>query len=228
VPIATGGTTGSFTVTGLAVGSATVNASASGYANGSAGISVGVLGQVTLPSMPSVGLGQTVSYPIALSAAAPAGGAVVTLGSSDTTRVVISPLTVNIAAGATTPVTQPQITGVNFGSVSITGSSPGFTSGNQNVAVTATLGFAPPTGSVAQGSTQNLNLQLSGAAPASITVNLSSSNTSVATVPATVTIPAGQSKVNVPVTGVAVGGATIHASSLPNLVDTTASVTVIL
>jgi hypothetical protein len=59
-----------------------------------------------------------------------------------------------------------------------------------------------------------------------VTVNLSSDNPGVATVPATVTIPANNTSVNVPVTGVAVGATLIHASALPNVPDTTISVTV--
>jgi hypothetical protein len=45
-------------------------------------------------------------------------------------------------------------------------------------------------------------------------------------VPATANIAAGGTTATVPVTGVAAGSATIHASSLPNIPDTTASVTV--
>jgi len=55
--------------------------------------------------------------------------------------------------------------------------------------------------------TQNLTLNLSGAAPASgLTVNGISSNAAIATVPATVTFASGTTAVSVPVTTVAIGG----------------------
>ena len=43
--------------------------------------------------------------------------------------------------------------------------------------------------------------------------------------PLTVLFAPGATSVPVPVTGVASGSATIHASSLPNIADTTAAVT---
>jgi hypothetical protein len=78
-------------------------------------------------------------------------------------------------------------------------------------------------------STQDrLTLNLAAPAPAAgLTVNLSSTNPGVANVPATVTIPANSTSVIVPVTGVAAGSTSIHASALPNVPDTIISVTVI-
>src|SRR5439155_7015489 len=71
-------------------------------------------------------------------------------------------------------------------------------------------------------------LTLSSPAPAGgIIVNLSSSNTAAATVPGTVTFGVGTVTVNVPVTGVGAGSAVIHASSLPNLADTTTTISVV-
>src|SRR6185369_5838332 len=104
-----------------------------------------------------------------------------------------------------------------------------FTGASQQVRVAGTLSFSPGNLTIAKGATQNLTLKLSGFAPAGgLTINLSSDNTAVATVPATVTFAATAASITVPVTGVAVGSTTIHASSLPNLADTTASVTVSL
>ena len=57
-------------------------------------------------------------------------------------------------------------------------------------------------------------------------INLSSSNTAVATVPATVSFVAGANTTTVPVTAVGAGTATIHASSPPNIADSTAGVSV--
>ena len=57
-------------------------------------------------------------------------------------------------------------------------------------------------------------------------MNLSSDNTAVATVPATVTFGPGASSVAVPVTAVAGGVTVIHANAPPYLADTTLSVSV--
>jgi len=133
-----------------------------------------------------------------------------------------------VAAGATQPATQPQVTGVGFGNVNINASAPGYTSAVQQVKVGGTLSFSPSTVTIQRTSTQTLTLALSASAPTGgLAVNLSSSNTSVATVPSSVTIPAGTISVSVPVTGVTIGNATITASTTaPNVPSTTAAATV--
>jgi hypothetical protein len=95
----------------------------------------------------------------------------VTLSSSDSTRMTISPASVTIAAGQTQPAAQPQITGVNFGTATINASAPGYTTGNQSVNVAAALGFTSPNVSVSGPETQNVILTLSAPAPAAMTVN---------------------------------------------------------
>ena len=93
-------------------------------------------------------------------------------------------------------------------------------------AATATISFVPPSLTIVGAATQNLTLNLSTPAPVGgLTINLSSTNTTVAFVPPTVSFSAGATSVSVPVTGLASGSTTIHASSLPNIADTTATVT---
>lgn len=227
VSIAAGKTTGAFTVTGLAVGSTAILASAPGYSGGSANVSVVNFGQIILPANLTVGLGQSVPFPITLPSPAPPGGATVLLASSGSSTVTVSPTTVSIPAGQTTPAVQPQVTGVGFGSVGISCSAAGYASVNQAVRVTASISFSAQSLTIAGNATQNLTLNLSGPAPSGgLTITLSSSDTTTATVPATVTFVASATSVTVPVTGVGTGSAVIHASALPNLADTTASVTV--
>ena len=85
--------------------------------------------------------------------------------------------------------------------------------------VTTTLTFASPTVTITGVNTQNVALNISSAAPAGgLKVNLTSSNTGVATVPASVTIAAGATTVNVPITSVASGPATITATPVPTTV----------
>ena len=151
----------------------------------------------------------------------------VTLSSTDSSTLTISPTTVTIAAGQTTPPTQPQISGVKLGTATINASAPGFTSSSVLVQVNATVNFTPGTLTINGFNTQNLTLNLSTQAPAGgITINLSSSTPATATVPSTVSFAAGATTVSVPVTGLAFGTTVIHASAAPNIADATANVTV--
>jgi len=156
--------------------------------------------------------------------AAPAGGVTVTLTADPAIVTVTS--SVVVPAGATTPATQPQITGVGLGSVTVTVTAPGFTPASQIVQVNATLAFSPPTLNLTGTATQNLTLTLSAPAPAGgVTINVKSDNVGVATVLATVQIAAGATTATVPVTGTGAGTTTIRASA-PNVAEATASVTV--
>jgi hypothetical protein len=182
-----------------------------------------------------VGLGMCVPFPVTLGAPAGPNGVFITLTSSDSTTVSLEPFTnINsviafIPAGATTPTTDrrmTQVCGVNLGSTVVTVSGGGLSS-IQAVQVTATLSFTPASVTMTTTRQERLILNLSAPAPiGGLTVNLSSDNPSVATVQATVTIPANITSVIVPVNGVAVGSTLIHASALPSVPDTTVSVTV--
>ncbi len=224
--ISSGSTTGAITVKGLALGSTTITAGSPGYITGSASVTVGNLGQIVLPANATVSPNQSAPLQISLATGAPVGGATITLTSSDPTKATV-PASVFIPPLATTPATQPQVTGVNFGTVTITASSPGFLGSTESVTVTSGLSFSPTTLTIAKNDSKNITLNLSAPAPAGLAVNLSSSNTAVATVPSTVSFPTNATSVTVPVTGVGTGTATIHASALPSLADTTASVSVV-
>ena len=215
-------------ITAVALGSTTNTASAAppGIANATLNVTVQSAGAILVPSNTSVGLGQSATFAVTL-AQAPANNVTVSLASSDTSKVTISPASVIIAAGQTAPATQPSITGVNLGSATITASSAGYTNGTSTVQVNANVTFTQGITIIMGTGPQNLTLNLSTPACAGgIVVNLSSSNTAVATVPATATFTSGQSTVSVSVTPVATGTATIHASNLPNIPDATAGVTV--
>jgi hypothetical protein len=228
VTIGAGSTSGTFTISGVAQGTATITATSPGYASTTLDVNVAKLGAIKLPTGVSIGPNQSVPYPVSLVTGAPVGGVTITLASSDPAKATI-PASVFIAFGKLAPDTTPQVTGVNFGTTTISASAPGFTGDSQSVLVTATLTLSPSSLTIAAGGTQNLTLTLSAQAPAGGTVvNLSSENSSVASVPATVTIPQNSATVVVPVTGGAGSGSTtIHASALPNLADTTASVNVV-
>ncbi len=222
VSFATGATSVTIPVTGVAAGSATITASLTNLANATASVTVApgtpppVGGAITFAFSPTVGVSQSALIAVSLPSGAPAGGVTVTLTSSNTSIATVTS-SVFIGAGSTFPIPQPQVNGVNVGSATITASAPGFTSGSVQVQVTSGGGssyFVPVGGlTINTGIPQNLMLNLSSAPAGAITVNLTSSNPAVATVPATVTGTPGFASVNVPVTGIAAGTVTITASS---------------
>ena len=222
VVIPAGQTTGTFTVTGTALGNVGILPGAAGYARVNVvPFSVVILGNVSIPATTSVTAGQSVALNVQLSSPAPADGATVQLQSSNT-AVATVPASVTILPGATTPAVAPQLTGVGLGSTTITVSSGGYNGGTGTVNVTATLSFTPQTLSLAPSASQNVTVNLSGPAPAAgLTVNLASDNTSAATVPASVTIPAGLQTASVQVTGGSAGIAHITASANNQFVSAT-------
>ncbi len=145
---------------------------------------------------------------VTLSAAAPAGGAMVTLASSNTAAATV-PTSVTVTAGAnsaTFPVTtsvvgtatQVTLTGTYIGTqiASLTVNPPVISSVSVNP--TSVTGGAGSTGTVT----------LSAVAPAGgAVVTLTSGNPSAATVPTSVTVAAGATSATFPVTTSAVGTA---------------------
>jgi hypothetical protein len=212
--IAAGGTAAAFTVTGVALGVADIEATATGYTP--ATVTVSVSNQVVnIGVVPTVGPGQTASLPISLSSPA-VGDVVISVSTADPTIATISPATVTIPNGQVLPPVNPQVTGVALGATTVTATAAGYAPETRAVTVALSLAFQtlPATIEIPVSGTQNVALNLS--APANVggfTANLASDNTGVATVPATVTFPAGQTQVQVPVTGVGAGGTTIRASA---------------
>ena len=218
-------------VTSVSGGSTTLHAGGVNVTDANASVTVLALGSIGLPSNVSVNLGQAVPFAVTLSTPAPAGGVTVTLTSSDPSKIAFSSGTVFIPAGATTPATQPTLTGLNIGSVTVSASAPGYNPASQTVVGKAAVSFAPSSISIVQGTNQTVQLQLSGSAPAGgLTVNLSSDNPSVAQVNPTATfLPSGggPSTAVININGLAPGTTLIHASASPFIPDTTISVTVV-
>ena len=226
VVIATGATTGTFTVTGTTAGNATVAVSAPGYTGASASVLSAAVGQISVEKNVTVSLGQTKNLTVQLASPAPVGGVVITLTSSNPSAVVVSN-TVTIAGGSTAPASPATVTGVAFGSSTITASASGMTGDSSVVTVGSALTFDPGALQMSAGNVQNLTLSLSAPAPSAMTVNITSSNTSVATVPNSVVIAANATSVQVPVTSVSAGSTTITATpTVANVLPATASVTV--
>ena len=165
----------------LSIGSSTTQGT------GGAVSSVGVSPTTVLGGVSSQGT-------VTLSAAAPTGGAVVTLTSSNTVVATV-PASITISAGSTTGTFSVATTGVSAATnVTITASYGGATQ-------TATLTVSPLLASVlvspatvVAGVSSMGTVALAAAAPAGgISVTLSSSNSTVASVPASVTVAAGSS-----------------------------------
>jgi hypothetical protein len=202
VTAAAGASSASFTVTCVQIAqSLAVNISAT--ANGvtqTALINVVPLAISGISADPHTG-GPSVNARVSLIAPAPAGGLIVTLTRSGPVNV---PSSVTVPAGAASvtfsvavvtepPVVQPTI-------ATITGSLGGVTKGVDLTIVPvplSALGFRSgsnfvPSISITGGMTQGMIILSGGTAPAGgVTVQLSSGNPTVASVPATGTVPAG-------------------------------------
>ncbi len=163
-----------------------------------------VLG-IVLPPNVVVAPGQSVPFNITLGTPAGSSGMFVTLTSSNTSNVAFSansptaPGSGFFPPGSQNPTAPPKLYGIGVGSAIITASAINFPPATQSVLSTYTITFSPATVQVTPPTTQ-LFMFLNGPAPANgLTVNISSSNTSVATVPATVTFQANTTQTNLPV-----------------------------
>jgi hypothetical protein len=100
---------------------------------------------------------------------------------------------------------------------------------NGSISIPALTIFITPAGqNVAPGAKAFYTVNTSSPVGSATTINLSSSNTSIATVPSSVMINQGTSSANFSVTGVAVGNATITAQISGGGASTTASVHVVI
>ena len=151
VVIPAGSTTGTFTMTGAAVGPVEILPGAPGYPRVNFIPFNVTLGSVAIPNNLSVPTGQSVPLNIQLSSPAPVNGVTITLQSGNAGILTISPTTVTIGAGATTPSVAPQVTGVAVGSTTITASSTGYSGDTETVNVTNNVALSLPCPAVAAG-----------------------------------------------------------------------------
>ena len=212
VMIPAGQTNAAFQVGANELGSTAITASRSGLVSGQAQVNVITPPSLTLtPSVLTLGVGRTVDLAVQSSAPAPAGGLEVALASSDA-AVAAVPASVTIAAGSSAATIR--VTTVAVGAASITAQTTDYVSGQATVTVRPTsLNF--PTGAlVAPGLTRSVPLTLSDPAPAGgLVVQLASSAPSTVSVPASLSVPEGQTNINFTLTGVAAGTATVTASA---------------
>lgn len=213
VGFASGQTSVSIPVTALAVGSAIITASANG---GSASATVNVTPApptVTSLAPAALSLTQGASGTLTVTiSAAQSSATQVALASSDSSVAFVD-ATVTVPAGAmSAPVS---VAAVSPGTAQVAASLNGSTASSQ-VTVTAAppsvVSLVPVLSRVAVGGNTSLILTLSSAQPADTVVSLAASPAGIVTVPASVTVPAGQISAQVPVTSLALGQAGITAT----------------
>ena len=185
---------------------------AASVAFGTAGVSGGktIIGTVTLAS-------------------APTASTVVSLSSNNAALTV--PASVTVAAGSTTAsftATSSVVTSDTL--VTVTASGTGVTSGNGQITVRTPRvgGITFSVDAVKQGQSATGTLVLQSAAPAGGTlVSLANGNSDALDCPATVTVPAGQSRVTFSVTGKPVGIATtVKVEATPSFNEKSDTITV--
>lgn len=171
-------------------GGATLTVSRPGL--GTAAASVRVKNRPNLlltPPSGTLGINQSLTLTVALPAPAPAGGAVVTLLSSD-------PEKVRVPASALIPAGERSMTfdasGVAEGAATVTASAAGYNTASSALTVRPLSLVLPETLLVQPGGARPLPITLTDPAPAGgLTISLQSSNSAVATAPATVNAPGG-------------------------------------
>jgi hypothetical protein len=202
----------SFQLTAADLGNTVVTASRLGFASAQVQVTVVPPPVLTLsPSSLTLGVGRSSELTVQSSAPAGAAGLTVTLANS-APGIATVPASVTIPGGASSAAIP--VSTVALGSATISAQAPEFISGSAAVNVRP-VSLNLPTGTlVAPGLTRSIPLTLSDPAPAGgLLVSLVSSNPAAATVPSSITVPAGQSNVNFNLTGVAVGVASVSATA---------------
>jgi len=176
-------------------------------------VAVGLPPVQLLPPAARVNVGATVSLRAVIDRAAPAGGITLALASAQPANATV-PTTLTVPAGASEA--SFSVTGVAAGNASITATRGTLGSSTSLVTVVPpiSVALAPATSRVVRGGNVTLTLTLGEpAAAGGARINLATSNASVASVPASVMVPAGQSTATFVVTTLAVGDASITASA---------------
>ena len=204
VMVPAGSTTTTFTVTTSAVATiTTVNITATYGGSASATLTVNprvALSSVSLSPTSVVG-GNNATGTVRLNVAAPTGGVSVTLTSSNAATATV-PASVMVSGGSTSATFTVMTLGVSSSATSVITATLGV-SANATLTVTASSlsSVSRSPSSVVGGNNATGTVTLNGAAPPTgAVVTLSSSNTSAAQVPASVSIAAGSRSAIFPIT----------------------------
>ncbi|WP_157539101.1 hypothetical protein, partial [Hydrogenophaga flava] len=199
-------------VNAVGLGNSVVTVSRVGFASGQATVQVVSPPSLTLtPAVVTLGAGRSVDMTLQASVTAPASGLVVSLVSSNP-AVATVPAAVTIPAGAQSATVQ--LSTVSEGATTISASAQNHLPSQATVNVRPMTILMPSGALVAPGLSRSIPLTLSDPAPAGgLEVALSSANTAVAAVPASVLVPAGQTSFNFQLTGVAAGATSVTAAA---------------
>ncbi len=230
--IAEGASSGVVTVNGIDEGVVTVRGNATGYEEGVLDVGV-TLNLISVPTSLNIPLGQTVSFPVTIAPdPAPPGGVLITLvsGNPGVAELVVG--TVMIPEGAVSA--NAQIHGNTTGLTSVNASHPNYAADTGEAAVTAELNITQNSVSFAQGFPKEITIQLESggqavAAPAAISVAISSDNPECAVATSPVTITAGFVSTTATVSyggSASLSCAAVLTASAPSIVSDTVNVTV--
>lgn len=176
-----------------------------------------------------VGVGRTSDVDVILSSPAPAGGIEVSLSSSNLSVASVSPASSRVAEGQSQATFN--VSGLGAGSVILTASAAGLSNSTASLSVTNALISLGTLESLAPGQMQSIALSISSPAPAGgLVVNLSSSNSGIASITPSVTIPQGAQvpAQNPIVTGDQIGTTRLSAAAVgfaPDSIDVEVSAT---
>ena len=163
------------------------------------------------PGNPTVGINRPYPMAVSLPAAAPVGGVAIQLGNADDS-VLSAPSSVLVPAGQQSA--SFEVTGLADGSSRLTAQAEGHASALATVSVRGKALVLPGSIIVAPGAQTTVTLQATEPAPAAgLAVSLALEQAGLAQAPASVNIPAGQSKVEFTVQGQALGTTRITATA---------------
>ncbi|NHZ66194.1 hypothetical protein [Massilia genomosp. 1] len=199
-------------LTGIDIGITTITASKTGLASGQSQVTVVTPPTLTLtPALSNLGVGRTVELTLTSSVPAGQGGLTVALNSSSAATATVAP-SATIAAGASTAVVK--ISTLALGTTLIDAQAPDYVKASATVNVRPLSVNLPAGALVAPGLTRSIPVRLSDPAPTGgVVVTLVSANPAAATVPASITVPQGQTDANFILTGVGIGEALITAKA---------------
>jgi hypothetical protein len=197
VTVPQGSTTADVTVNGIAQGSVNVTADATGYAQAIGNVTV-TPNVLSTPANLNVVLGAVISLPITVGPnPAPPAGLTINVTSANSSIVEVQTPTVTIPGGQFSA--NATIRGVGPGSAAVTASHASYAPSSTTVAVSGVLNVIQTSVSFNNGFTPPfITVQLENGvgvatpAPAALPVTLVSANPNCVSVPATVTIQAGQ------------------------------------
>ncbi len=212
VTIPEGASWADLTLDALALGSATITASQAQRGSATARVEVANLPALQLlPGSATLGINRPLLMSVRLPEVAPAGGVSVTLSSSEPGKLSV-PGSLNIPAGSQSAAFS--VNGLADGDAIVLAQAAGYASATARLAVRSRALVLPLALTVAPGATTSVALGLTEPAPAGgLTVNLASSRTDVASVPASVLVPAGESRADFLLQGAGVGTASLTASA---------------